>query len=147
MSLAQIARKSRMLTIPEETDICVLLFKRPKTVKAARLFLDWLKTTGGPYPGATRSEVSQFGRDLQAGLIDPEFTYGRKAFYATILRRLVDLGFIGLRYRGRDRKGRSIEKYVPIHQPITLRPPSRKNFWNICWHICKKWNDEFGDLL
>ena len=147
MSLAQIARESRMLAIPEETDICVLLFKRGKTARAARLFLDWLKTTGGPYPGATRSEVSQFGRDLQAGLIDPDFRYSRKSFYVTVLRRFVDLGFIGLRYRGRDRKGRVAGKYIPIHQPIPKRSPSRKNFWNICCHICKKWNEQWGDLL
>ena len=143
--MAQVARKSRMLSIPEETDICVLLFRNPKTVKAARLFLDWLKTTDHPYPGATRHEISQFGRDLQAGLIESNFTYSRKCFYVTILRRLVDLGFIGLRHRGFER-GKWTEKYVPIHQPIPKRSPSRKNFWNICWHICKKWNDEW-DLL
>ena len=143
MTLADIARKSRMISIPEETGICNLLFNYPKAQRTCRLFLDWLKTTDKPYPGATRHEVSQFGRDLQAGRIQPAFTYSRKSFYVTILRRLVDLGLIGLQHRSNPR-GSPIEKYVPIYQPIPKTSPSRKNFWNIAWHICRKWNREWG---
>ena len=143
MALIEVARKSRMMSIPEETDICTLLFHHPKTMKACRFFLEWLKTTGEPYPGATRHEVSQFGRDLEAGLVEPSFTYSRKSFYVTILRRLVNLGFIGLRHRWVN-PGKPVEKYVPIYQPIPKNSPSLKNFWNIAWHICRKWNDEWA---
>lgn len=143
MALIQIARKSRMTSIPEDTDICTLLFRNRKAMKACRLFLEWLKEGDLPYSGATRHQVSQFGRDLEAGLIERGFKYSRKSFYVTILRRLVNLGFIGLRDRWAN-PGRPVEKYVPIYQPIPKNSPSRKNFWNIAWQICRKWNEEWS---
>ena len=139
LSLVEVARKARMMSTPSETDICTLLFRHKKTRKASRLFLEWLKENG---QAASRREISQFGRELQGGQIEEDFTFSRKSFYTTILRRLVDLGLIGLRGRF-DGKGRINEKYVPIYQPIPKRSPSRKNFWSIAWQICRKWNDEW----
>jgi len=137
MSLVQVARKARLVNAPEG-DFPTLLFSRPQSRRACRLFLSWLKKNGSE---ASRHEISQFGWDLEGGLIDSGFRYARKNFYTTILKRLVDLGLIGL--RARWSRPRVIEKYVPISQPIPVRPPSGTNFYHIAWHICRKWNEEW----
>ena len=135
--LVQLARTVRW-DGAEDIDICDVLFGHTKTKKACRLFLDWLKENGN---SARRHEVSQFGRDLSAGRIGHGFRYNRGNFYDTLLRRLVNLGLIGI--RGYYDKG-VCEKYTAIIQPIPKTSPSRKNLWNIAWHICRKWNEEWG---
>jgi len=138
MRLDKVARRARLKALSEKDDICSLLFEYDKTRRACRVFLEWLKNMDGE---ATRSEVSQFGRDLQAGKIKKGFRYSRNNFYRVLLRRLVDLGFIGL--QNRFEKGRIIQKYTPIMQPIPTRAPGGRNFWNLAWQLCQKWNQEW----
>lgn len=138
MRLDKIARKTRLRALSTEQDICCLLFEHEKARRACRVFLNWLKNNGGE---ATRHEVSTFGYDLQAGKIIDGFTYRRENFYRIVLRRLVNLGFIGL--QNRFEKGRVIRKYAPIYQPIPKRTPGGRNFYNISWQLCKKWNQEW----
>ena len=138
MQIDRLARKGRLEALSEEKDVCALIFDYGKPRSACRLFLEWLKKNG---ERASRHEVSQFGRDLQAGMIREGFTYSRWSFYRTVLRRLVDLGFVEL-FQGYDKGGRRWV-YAPIIQPIPTRPPGGRNFWNMAWQICERWNDEW----
>lgn len=133
MRLTELTRKAKKRLIPEEGDICKLLFARRKTQRVCRLFLNWLKKRGGR---CTRSELSQFASDLQAGKIAKDFTYQRRSFYRQIRRPLLDLGLINLEpWFG--------YKYVFVRQPIPKRPPDTWSFWRLAWMICKRWNEEF----
>ena len=136
-NLVNLARTVRFDSSKEDLQVCNILFKDEKTKKACCIFIDWLRKNGET---ATRHEISQFGRDLQAGRIRSGFRYSRANFYDTILKRMVNLGLIGLRAYFSPPKGVS-EKYTPIIQPIPSKRPSRKNFWHIAWMICKNWND------
>lgn len=115
-------------------DICVLLFRFTKTQRACRVFLEWLKKNGSE---ATPRELSRFATDLQAGRIDPGFTYRRETFYRIILRQLLEMGFIEkqTRYRG--------IVYAPVIQPIPLRAPLLKTWWGLSYMVAKKWNFEW----
>jgi hypothetical protein len=134
-----------MSLIPSEEDICKLLFTRRKQQRACRLFLNWFKQHGA----CTRSELSQFAWDLQAGKITPGFTYRRTSFYRQIRRTLLTLGLIGIQQRFEEKEtfeGKTfimVEKYAPVHQPIPKRPPDGLNLMRLMWIICKRWNDEF----
>jgi hypothetical protein len=134
----KLARKARLEALSEDKDICTLLFDHEKPRQACRLFLDWLRENGNR---ASRHEVSQFGRDLQEGEIEEGFTYCRWSFYRTVLKRLVNLGFMEL-FTGYH-KGRRQQVYAPIIQPIPARPPGGRNFWNMAWQICERWNNEW----
>ena len=126
----------------EKEDVCEVIFTHRKTALACRLFLDWLKTKGGE---CTRSELSQFARDLANGRVRDGFTLKRSNFYRTVLKKLVALGFISLQPRF-DPKKRSGTSYVyaPIAQPITKRPPlGERSFWRLAWEVAKQWNKEF----
>lgn len=138
MRIEELARKARLEAISEEKDICVLLFDYKKPRRACRIFLDWLKKNNDK---ASKREISQFGHILEQGKIDGDFRYSRKSFYRTVLRRLVSLGFIEL-YQGYDESRRKW-LYAPILQPIPSRSPGGRNFYNMAWQICEKWNQEW----
>jgi len=138
MRVDNLARKARLEALSEKTDVSMLLFDYEKPRRACRIFLDWLKENGGR---ASKREISRFGYLLQQGKIVEGFKYSRKSFYKTVLRRLVDLGFIEL-YKGYYR-GRLQWIYAPIWQPIPKRPPGGRNFYNMAWQICQKWNQEW----
>ena len=115
-------------------DISQLLFRHDKTQQACHLFLDWLKKNRNE---ATPSEISQFAKNLQDGMVTEGFRYQRKSFYQTILRRLVDLGFVAkqTRYRG--------IAYAPVIQPIPKRAPVMTSWWGFAYLVAEKWNREF----
>lgn len=71
-SLVELARQIRF--DGEDLEVWDLFFRRAQTKKACQVFLEWLKANG---QGATRRQVSQFGRDLQHGRIELGFTYNR----------------------------------------------------------------------
>ena len=122
----------------EKEDVCEVIFSHKKTVKACRLFMEWLKTVGGE---CTRSELSQFARDLANGHVQDGFTYKRSNFYRTILRRFVALGFISLQPRWEE--GRYVHKYARIYQGVPKRAPlGGRSFWRLAWEVAKKWNEE-----
>jgi hypothetical protein len=135
-----------------EGDICSLLFPRKRAQHACRLFLEHLKRRGG----LTRSELSQFAWDLQAGKIEKDFTYSRTRFYTNVRKTLLTLGLIAIEQRfigspeqdlapESHRHRDVIEKYVPVRQPIPKRPPDGLNLPRLMWTICKRWNDEFSE--
>ena len=126
----------------EKEDICEVIFSHKKTVKACRLFLDWLKNNRNE---ASRAQVSSFARELAGGHVSKGFTYKRSNFYRTVLRKLMDLGFISLQPRfDPKRKSKVSYKYAPIRQPIPKRAPlGGDTFWRKTWHLAKQWNKEF----
>jgi len=139
-----------MELISAEGDICSLLFPQEKAQHACRLFLERLKRRGG----LTRSELSMFAWDLQAGKIEEGFRYSRTRFYTNIRKTLLTLGLIAIQQRFVDAKEQNLtperrrprdiaEKYVPVRQPIPKRPPDGLNLPRLMWNICKRWNDEF----
>jgi len=150
MSLRVLTRRAKMELMTAEGDICGLLFPRERAQHACRLFLEHLKERGG----LTRSELSRFAWDLQAGKGEEGFTYSRTRFYTNIRRTLLTLGLIAIEQRfigsgeqdlepERRRYRDVVEKYVPVRQPIPKRPPDGLNLPRLMWTICKRWNDEF----
>jgi hypothetical protein len=66
------------------------------------------------------------------------FTHSRINFYRTVFRRLVELGFI-TRFYIRSEGW----LYLTQTQPIPRKAPGGRNFWNLTWQICQKWNQEW----
>jgi hypothetical protein len=139
-----------MKLMTAEGDICSMLFPQERAQHACRLFLEHLKRRGG----LTRSELSQFAWDLQAGKIEKGFRYSRTRFYTNIRKTLLTLGLIAIEQRfveapeqdlipERGRHRDVVEKCVPVRQPIPKRPPDGLNLPRLMWTICKRWNDEF----
>ena len=150
MSLRVLTRKVKMELMTTEGDIYSLLFPQKRAQHACRLFLEHLKMRGG----LTRSELSMFAWDLQAGKIEEGFSYSRTRFYTNTRKTLLTLGLIAIEQRFVDaaeqdlapERGRHrdvVEKYVPVRQPIPKRPPDGLNLPRLMWVICKRWNDEF----
>jgi len=150
MSLRVLTRRAKMELLKAESDICSMLFPQERAQHACRLFLEHLKRRGG----LTRSELSQFAWDLQAGKVEEGFKYSRTRFYTNIRKTLLTLGLIAIEQRfveapeqdlapERRRHRDVVEKYVPVRQPIPKRPPDGLNLPRLMWVICKRWNDEF----
>ena len=149
MSLRTIGRRVKMELLHQEGDVCELLFNQKRAQHACRLFLDELKRRGG----LTRSEFQRFACDLRDGKVEKGFRYSRTRFYSQVRRTLLTLGLVGIEWRpvefesslepeARRRRG-VVEKYVPVRQPITRRPPDGLNLVRLTWIICQKWNEEF----
>jgi len=145
VGLRVLTRKAKMQLIPSEEDVCELLFAHNKTQRACRLFLNWFKQRGA----CTRSALSQFAWDLEAGKIEKGFKYRRTSFYRQIRKPLLTLGLITIEQRFGEKQDFDVksfvvrEKYVPVRQPIPKRPPDGLNLPRLMWIICKRWNDEF----
>ena len=150
MSLRTIGRKVQMEILQQEGDVCELLFNQKRSQRACRLFLNQLKASNG----LTRSEVNQFSRDLRDGKLEASFRYSRTRFYAHVRKTLLILGLVGIQQRpaynfseGFEPELRRcpryvVDKYVPVHQPITKRAPDGLNLVRLTWIICEKWNRE-----
>ena len=130
-----IARKRRFQALSDIREFCEVIFPRAKTRVACEIFLEWMRKH--PH-GVSRRELSQFGRDLQDGKMRKGFRYRRQSLYRTVLRRLVELGFIELFTRADQ-----ISYYHPVIQRIPKKAPGGRNFYNLTFYICKIWNDFF----
>ena len=150
MGLRVLTRKAKMNLTSLNVDICELLFAQARARHACRLFLTTLKSSGG----LSRAELSRFADDLEHGKIEEGFKYSRRQFYAQIRRTLLTLGlmaieerFVGVFSQDLTPERRFhrdvVEKYVPVAQPISKRPPDGLNLPRLVWNICKAWNDEF----
>jgi len=145
VGLRVLTRKAKIQLIPSEEDVCKLLFTRRKQQRACRLFLNYLKERGG----LTRSELSWFAWDLEAGKTEKGFKYRRTSFYRQIRKPLLTLGLITIEQRFGEKQDFDVksfvvrEKYVLVRQPIPKRPPDGLNLPRLMWIICKRWNDEF----
>ena len=125
-------------------DVSKVIFSHGKTVKAAKIFIHWVKSAGGE---ASRGEVSTFAHDLSKGRIENGFTYSRKNFYRTLLKALLDLGFISLQSRYDPKSSQKMRYvYAPVLQDIPKRPPQALgSWWRIAWEVARAWNQEFSE--
>jgi len=145
LGLRVLTRKIRMDLTSEDEDICSLLFVQARARRACRLFLDYFRVQRS----LTRTEMSRFADDLEGGKVEKGFRYSRRQFYAQVRRTLLTLGLISIEQRLVSAQGFDIvservkEKYIPVRQPISKRPPDGLNLVRLMWIICKRWNDEF----
>lgn len=120
-----------------------ILFPAGRTRTAAFVFVDWLKKEGG---SASKNAVSEFADALQAGKVNVNglpFRYSRRNFYLTILRTLVELGFVQRNVPiWDDRVKRTLYVYSRNIFDIPQKPPS-VGFWRHAYYICRKWNEQF----
>jgi hypothetical protein len=129
----------------ESGDIYTLLFGEARAKHACKLFLEEFKKHGG----LTREELSCFAWRLDRGEVEKGFSYSRKCFYRYVRRTLLTLGLIAIEQRLVGKSDfdlvheRLKEKYVPVRQPISKRPPDGLNLVRLMWVLCKKWNSEF----
>lgn len=146
MRLRSITRATKLELFHSDEDFVSFLFVDRKTQLAARLFLKELKHRNG----LTRAELSHFVGDLQHGKIEKGFTFSRSAFYTTIRRILLLVGLITIEQRAVNVSGEWSgsygtvkEKYVPVIQPITRKPPDGVTFMRFAWILSKQWNNYF----
>lgn len=118
-----------------------IIFPNKKTRAAAEVFVDWLKEKGGQ---ATKNAVSNFADALQDGkyaIADAPFRYSRRNFYMTVIRKLVNLGFLQRNVPVWDeRSKRTLYVYMRSIFDIPQKPPS-VGFWRISYYVCRKWNE------
>ena len=120
-----------------------IIFPGIKTRRAAELFVKILYRSNGI---ATKNSVSEFANNLQIGIIleDGElFRYSRRNFYMTVLRTLIDMGFVQNNIPVWDEKrNKTLYVYSRNIFDIPNKPPT-VGFWRISYYICKKWNRLF----
>lgn len=120
-----------------------IIFPNTKTRKAAKIFVDWIKKQDGI---ATKNAVSEFANSLNNGTNSEEFSYfkySRRNFYMTVLRKLIDMGFIQHNVPIWDSKlNKTIHVYKINIFDIPKKPP-QIGFWKLSYYICKKWNKLF----
>ena len=120
-----------------------IIFPKGRTRDAAKFFIDWLKKRSGK---ATKNAVSRFADDLQSNIYSKdgvEFKYSRTNFYMTILRTLLDLGFISKNVPiWDDSRKKTLYLYTSNIFDIPQRAPSI-GFWKQAYYVCKKWNEMF----
>jgi len=138
--------KSRFaeVTVLSSSDAIEILFPSGPARSAAYLFVNWLSEKGGR---ASKNSVSEFADKLQLGELTHNgrpVRYSRRNFYLTVLKTLVDLGFIQRNVPFWDTH---LKKTSYVYQAnifdIPLKPPSI-GFWRVAYYICRKWNQLFG---
>ena len=124
-------------------DTIEIIFPNTKTRTAAKIFVTWIKKQDGI---ATKNAVSEFANSLNNGTNSDEvtyFKYSRRNFYMTILRKLIDMGFIQHNVPIWDSKrNKTIHVYKINIFDIPKKPP-QIGFWKLSYYICKKWNKLF----
>ena len=130
-------------SIHAANDALDIVFPNRKTRDAAKLFVQWLKNKGG---SASKNAVSDFADELQKGSVtsrEMPFSYSRRNFYLTLVRTLVDLGFIQRNVPVWDSaRKQTVYVYSRNIFDIPQKPPS-VGFWRLSYYVCRKWNDLF----
>ena len=125
------------------SDPLEIIFPNSRTRIASRIFIDWLKEKGG---SASKKAVSEFADELQEKRYmwnGAPYKYSRRNFYMTILKRLVQMGFLRRNVPVWDKKGKStVYAYARNIFDIPQKPPS-VGFWRLSYYIAKKWNQQF----
>ena len=139
--------RSHLRMLSEEkvmsNNIFEIIFPGIKSKKAAELFVKVLQKSNGK---ATKNSVSDFANNLQNGILMENgelFKYSRRNFYMTVLRTLVDMGFIQKNMPIWDTKrNKTLYVYSRNFFDIPNKPPT-VGFWRLSYYICKKWNKLF----
>lgn len=124
-------------------DALEIIFPATKTRKAARLLTLWFARKGGT---ATRNALSKFADELSKGIEDQHgvrFKYSRRNLYMTVMRTLIDMGFIQKNVPSWDTsRSRTVYLYSRNIFDIPKKPPT-VGFWRLAYYTCRKWNDMF----
>ena len=124
-------------------DALQVIFPNRKSQAAARIFVGWLKQQGG---FASKSAVSRFADSLVDGGFDTDkgpFRYSRRNFYMTVIRTLVDMGFVSRNVPVWIESSRkTLYVYSRNLFDIPGKPPS-VGFWRLSYYVARKWNDLF----
>src|SRR3972149_7860787 len=125
------------------SDALEIIFPNKKTQIAARIFVAWLNEKGGQ---SSKTSVRLFADELQSGRLDSKgvcFRYSKRNFYMTVLRNLIDLGFIRRNVPIWDDHGkRTLYVYARNIFDIPQKPPAI-GFWRLSYYVAKKWNKLF----
>ncbi len=124
--------------VTKEDDVVRMIFRHRESVKAAKTFIDWLRSLGGT---CTHSQMNKFSKMLASGELGCKLS--RTNFYGTILSRFLDLGLLEERLRYDYEKRKAVKVYGVIYQPVTKRRPTSPSLLFIAHVICEKWNQEF----
>ena len=120
-----------------------IIFPEKKTRIAAECFSQLLAKNNGI---ATKNSVSEFANSLHHGITLDNGTfykYSRRNFYMTVIRTLLDMGFI---QRNVPSWVISRKKTLYVYSRNLLDIPNKPTsigFWKIAYYICRKWNDIF----
>jgi len=121
-----------------EEDVVKMLFRHSDSAKAARTFIDWLKSKKGV---CSHSEMSDFSHRLASGELRSRLS--RTNFYRTVLHNFINSGLIA-EQPSYDHKSRKIVKvYRIVLQPVTKHKPMSPSFIHLAHLVGKKWNAEF----
>ena len=90
--------------------------------------------------------VSEFANSLHNGIILDNgnfYKYSRRNLYMTVIRTLLDMGFIQRNVPIWDiSRKKTLYVYSRNLLDIPNKPPS-VGFWKIAYYICRKWNNIF----
>ena len=140
--------RSHLRTLSEEKVMSTgnffeIIFPEKKTRIAAECFSQLLTKNNGI---ATKNSVSEFANSLHNGITLDNGTfykYSRRNFYMTVIRTLLDMGFIQRNVPIWDiSRKKTLYVYSRNLLDIPNKPPSI-GFWKIAYYICRKWNDIF----
>ena len=140
--------KSHLRTLSEEkvmstSNFFEIIFPEKKTRIAAEQFSQLLAKNNGI---ATKNLVSEFANSLHNGIILDNgnfYKYSRRNLYMTVIRTLLDMGFIQRNVPIWDiSRKKTLYVYSRNLLDIPNKPPS-VGFWKIAYYICRKWNNIF----
>ncbi len=140
--------KSHLRTLSEEkvmstSNFFEIIFPEKKTRIAAEQFSQLLAKNSGI---ATKNLVSEFANSLHNGIILDNgnfYKYSRRNLYMTVIRTLLDMGFIQRNVPIWDiSRKKTLYVYSRNLLDIPNKPPS-VGFWKIAYYICRKWNNIF----
>lgn len=123
------------LEVDRSEPFTAFLFFRADSRRAADALIKELRTKGK----MTEKEMSRFARRLEAG--EMGFRFSRHNFYSSVLKTLMDLGFVGKLASYDHAKGKTVIVYRPIAQPIPTRRPDNPSFWYVTYEVCRWWNE------
>lgn len=130
-------------TVHSASTTTEILFPKGRGRSAAEIFVNWLRDRNTQ---ATKNAVSEFADKLEMGELthnNKPFRYSRRNFYMTVLKTLVDLGFIQRNQPVWDeRSKRTLFVYKANIFDIPQKPPA-VGFWRTAYYVCKKWNNIF----
>jgi len=122
-------------------DVFEILFPNRRAQIAARLLIEELKRNRGWISKAQLRALADRLEKGEAAFEGRLVRYSKRNFYLTVVRRLVELGFIDRnKPRWSEERRRTIYGYGVEVFKIPKRPPS-SGFWRISYYVCKKWNE------
>jgi len=123
------------LRVDRTEPFLAFVFFRKDSRRAGEALLTELRAKGR----MTEKEMSQFVKRLAAG--DLGFRFSKTNFYKGILGRYLDLGFVKKGTIHGGEKGKTVNAYLPVLQPIPAHAPDSPSFWSVAYQICLWWND------